>query len=529
MPDRPYDRKPWLERYPSFVPPRLPPAAESLIDVFERTAARHPDRPALHFFESTCTFAELNGLANRFAARLAAWGVGFGDRVALCLQNDPEFLIALYGAWKRGAIVVPLSPMFKAREMEYHLADSGARVLVSLDELYQANAAPILGRTRVEQVVIAGGLIESLRAQSAATADRIPVAADDLAYLVYTSGTTGNPKGAMCPHGAIAFTSDVFRTVMQIGPDDRILGLAPLFHITGLVAGVALAALTATPLILFHRFDAGEALAQIARWKATNAVAAITAYIALMNHPGARRETLSSFTKCFTGGAPVAPAVVAQFEERLGHYVHNTYGLTECNSPSHVTPLDARGPVDPGSGALSIGLPIPNAEVKILDLTDRDREVPPGEPGELALRGPHIFPGYWNKPDATRDAFHNGFFLTGDIAVMDDRGWFYLVDRKKDMIVASGFKVWPREVEDVLYQHPAVKEAAVIGVPDDYRGESVKAFVALRDGHRATADELIAFCRERMAAYKYPRQVEFLEELPKTPSGKFLRRQLRGL
>ncbi len=529
MPDRPYDRKPWLAQYSPFVPPQLPLAAESLIDIFERTAARHAERPAIHSFESTWTFSELNDLASRFAARLAAWGVGFGDRVALCLQNDPEFLVALYGAWKRGAIVVPLSPMFKAREMEYHLADSGARVLVSLDDLYQAYAAPILGRTRVEQVVTAGGLIESLRSQASSSAERVPVAATDLAYLVYTSGTTGNPKGAMCPHGAIAFTSEVFRTVMQIGPDDRILGLAPLFHITGLVAGIAMAALTATPLILFHRFDAAVALAQIARWKATNTVAAITAYIALMNHPEASRDALASLTKCFTGGAPVAPAVATQFEERFGHYIHNTYGLTESNSPSHITPLDARGPVDPRSGALSIGLPIPNSDVKVLDLVDRDREAPAGEPGELALRGPHIFPGYWNKPDATRDAFHQGFFLTGDIAVMDEHGWFYLVDRKKDMIVASGFKVWPREVEDVLYQHPAVKEAAVVGVPDEYRGESVKAFVALREGQRATEEELIAFCRERMAAYKYPRQVQFLEELPKTPSGKFLRRQLRGL
>ena len=520
---------PWLKHYDWFVPPVLPVPDDSLIDRFEQTVDDTPDEPAIHYFETTYTFAELNTLADRFAAMLARFGIGKGDRVALWLQNDPEFLVAVYGSWKRGCIVTPLSPMFKRREMEYHLADCGARVLVCPRGLHDAEAAPILPSTAVERVVFAEGLIEALAGETPNPANRIPCGPDDIAYLVYTSGTTGSPKGAMCPHRAIAFNTEVFRTWMQVGADDRILAMAPLFHITGLVAEIALSALSGAPLVLYHRFDVKRTFEAIERWRPTFSLAAITAYIALMNSPEAETADLSSLRKVFTGGAPVAPAVAARFEEKFGAYVHNTYGLTESNSPAHITPMNARGPVDPGFGALSIGVPIPNCEARIVDLEDRDREAAPGESGELALRGPMIFPGYWNKPEATAQAFHDGWFLTGDIAIRDEQGWFYIVYRKKDMIVASGYKVWPREVEDVLYQHPAVKEAAVIGVPDEYRGETVKAFVALRPDwpDPVTAEDIIAHCRERMAAYKYPRQVEFLPEIPKTATGKFLRRQLR--
>ena len=256
-------------------------------------------------------------------------------------------------------------------------------------------------------------------------------------------------------------------------------------------------------------------------------MAAITAYIALMNEPGERRPFAA---KCYSGGAPVAPSLTGRFEARFGAYVHNIYGLTESTSPSHATPLGVKGPVDPVSGALSIGLPIPNLDSKVISLEDPDKEVPVGEAGELAMRGPMMFAGYWNRPEETARAHRNGYFRTGDVAIMDEHGWFYLVDRKKDMIVASGFKVWPREVEDVLYQHPAVREAAVIGVPDEYRGETVKAFVALNSGYegRVSEQDIIDFAKERMAAFKYPRQVQFIAELPKTATGKFMRRALRA-
>jgi long-chain acyl-CoA synthetase len=437
------------------------------------------------YLDETLTFGEVDARAEGFGGWLQAQGVQAGDRVAIQMQNDPEFLIAQYGIWKAGGIAVPMSPMFKEREVAFQLADCGAKLMVTREMVQSADPSPVHRRSRHE-----------------------------LAYLVYTSGTTGEPKGAMCPHRCMIHTSGVFEHLLGITPDDVILGAAPLFHVTGLVAHMALSARCGIPLVLFHRFDAERAWQVIERHQTTVTVAAITAYIALLNHPLASRERFRSMTKCFTGGAPVSPSFVDRFERELGAYIHNTYGLTESNSPSHITPLGKRAPVDPATGALAVGRPVPGCEATLID-------------GEIALRGANIFPGYWQRPQATAACFRDGWFLTGDIGIRDQNGWYYVVDRKKDMIVCSGFKVYPREVEDVLYQHPSVREAAVIGIPDDYRGETVKAFVALRGP--ATEDQLIAFCRDRMAAYKYPRSIEFLDELPKTATGKFLRRALRGL
>ncbi|MCI0365928.1 MAG: AMP-binding protein [Phycisphaerales bacterium] len=517
-----YSSKPWLANYK--VAAELPIPTRSVIEAFEDTVRRDQGAPAIHYFDHTISFGRLNELAGRFATMLARWGVRPGDRVALAFQNDPQFAIAQLGAWKRGAIVVPLNPMFKQREIDYYLADSGARVWVGLDTLDR-------GQHTVERYApVSIDDAEMMCVLSEFEVDesvRVPIGADDVAYLVYTSGTTGDPKGAICLHRNVLFNAEVYRAWMGLTTGDAVLGMAPLFHITGLVAQLAVSAVTGAPLILFHRFDAVRALELAAKWNATFSVAAITAYIALMN----ANSPIERFVpKCYSGGAPVPRSVTERFESRFGSYIHNIYGLTESNSPSHATPLGARAPVDPASGALSIGVPIPNCEAKIVDLADPSRELPAGEAGELALKGPMMFSGYWNKPQASAAAFHDGYFLTGDVALMDESGWFYIVDRKKDMIVASGFKVWPREVEDILYEHPAVREAAVIGAPDDYRGETVKAFVALRgDYHdRVEAADIIHFCKERLATYKCPRDVEFVAEIPKTATGKFLRRALRS-
>jgi long-chain acyl-CoA synthetase len=493
-----------------------------MIDAFERTALRAPNSPAIYHFEDTISFGKLNDLATRLAALLENWAVGKGDRVAVSLQNDPEFAIAQLATWKRGAILVPLNPMFKEKEIAYHLADSGAKIWVTLDAAY----TDLAREAGVERVVTPANLAELLSEQQPGGV-RVSVSPEDIALLVYTSGTTGPPKGAMILHRNVAFNAEVFRHWMKIGPEDIILGLAPLFHITGLVPQLGLSYAAGVPLMLFHRFDAGQVLRLARKWRPTFCVAAITAYIALMNDSG---ECPDFLPKCFSGGAPVAPSLTERFEKRFGTYIHNIYGLTESASPSHATPLGSRAPVDPVSGALSIGVPIQNCEAKVISLEDPDKEMPAGEAGELALKGPMMFPGYWNKPVETERAFHNGYFRTGDVAIMDEQGWFYLVDRKKDMIIASGFKVWPREVEDTLYQHPAVREAAVVGVPDEYRGETVKAFVALKEefAGKVVETEIIQFCKDRMAAYKYPRVVEFLAEIPKTATGKFMRRELRG-
>ncbi|MGZ4188094.1 MAG: class I adenylate-forming enzyme family protein, partial [Solirubrobacteraceae bacterium] len=258
---------------------------------------------------------------------------------------------------------------------------------------------------------------------------------------------------------------------------------------------------------------------------ATFTVGAITAFIAMLNADTAGERNLSKLTKIASGGAPIAPATVEAWEQKFGAYIHNIYGLTETTSPSHCVPFGTRAPVDPDSGALSVGVPIFNTIVRVVD--DHGNDVAPGEIGEFVTSGPQVVCGYWNKPEETEHAIPGGALHTGDVGLMDEHGWFYLVDRKKDLINVSGYKVWPRDVEDALYGHSAVREVAVVGVPDDYRGETVKAFVSLKPGESATAEELIGYCKERMAAYKYPRQIEFIDELPKTASGKVLRRELR--
>jgi long-chain acyl-CoA synthetase len=550
-----YESKPWLERYANYVPKELPLPTRSMVDLFEESAERTPDRDAVRYFDQKISYAELNDLANSFATLLASWGVEKGDRVAIYTQNNPQFLVAQYGAWKRGVIVLPVNPMLKGKELHYHLNDSGAKVLVCLESLYESVAREVVSDTAVEHVLITSeldflpegtaegsvaladterlrpegteDLLEVLRVTQPDLGARESVTPEDTAYLVYTSGTTGQPKGTMETHSNVAFNSEVYRTWMQIGDEDSVLGAAPLFHITGLVGHVGLAGLAGVPLVLFHRFDPEEALRLVEKWRPTMTIASITAFMAMMNAPGSEVSDLSSLVKCYSGGAPIPPSVAEQFEERFGIYIHNAYGLTESNSPTHFVPWGTRAPVDEESGALSVGVPVPNCEARLVDVEDPSEEVPVGESGEFAAKGPMIFAGYWNKPEETEEAFHDGYFLTGDVAVMDEDGWFYIVDRKKDMINVSGYKVWPREVEDTLYEHPQVMEAAAVGVPDEYRGETVQAFVALKEGDGATEEELIAFCKERMADYKYPRKIELLDELPKTATGKFLRRELR--
>jgi long-chain acyl-CoA synthetase len=527
-----------------------------MIDAFEASVARRPSSIALCFFDGTLTFARLDDHANRFATLLADWGIGPGDRVALYLQNIPQFAIALLGAWKRGAIAVPLNPMFKQQELLFHLQDSGARVLVCLEGLYASRVHGILAETVVERVVTTSeldlldgtpsgvssladvrkerfadtiDLMPALLARSPDPSVRCRVDPDDVCALGYTSGTTGPPKGAMSTHRNFAYNAEVYRQWLRLGDSDVVLGVAPLFHITGMVAHVAVAMAAGIPLVLFGRFDPIQAFRAIDRWRPTMTVGAITAFLALLDHAEAGRHDLTCLTRCYSGGAPIAPSTAEAFERAFGVRIHNVYGLTESNSPTHAVPLGVRAPVDPQSGALSVGVPVPGCDARIVDLDNPSREARAGEAGELAVRGPMIFAGYWNRPEASAQAFLDGYFLTGDVVIMDERGFFYVVDRKKDMIIASGYKVWPREVEDVLYQHPGVREAAVIGVPDAYRGETVKAFVSLKEAFRdrVTGPELIAHCRERLAAYKYPREIELVADVPKTATGKFLRRALR--
>jgi long-chain acyl-CoA synthetase len=321
------------------------------------------------------------------------------------------------------------------------------------------------------------------------------------------------------------FSSQNFRDMRGLDADDVVFAVAPLFHITGLICTISLGFLVPMPMVLGYRFDAGESMALIEQYGVTFTVGATTVFIAFLAHPEFETRDISSLTKIICGGAPIPPAVLERYESATGVYMYNGYGLTETTSPTFGTPSGTRSPVDPRSGALALGVPLPGTDCVLLD--DDGVDVGFDEPGEIVVRGPHVVPGYWGKPDETANAIRDGWLYTGDIGVMDDDGWVYMVDRKKDVINAAGYKVWPLEVEKVLYEHPAVREAAVVGIPDAYRGETVKAVVSLAPGEQATPEELVEFARQRLAAFKCPRTVEIIDDLPKTVSGKILRRELR--
>ena len=551
-----YERRPWLKNYPEWVPHDLDITPDTALSDFVRSVTRKAEAPAVFYFDYPLSYGELHRYSNSLSAAFSDLGLTRGDRLILVLQNVPQFPIATYAAWKVGAIVVPLNPMYKENELTYFCKDSGAKLFVTDEEVARGLDFSFLRDTPVRKVITSSALdllpkgvkppkmlsgmkkanvpgtldmldlFESYRERSVETPSLLP---HEVAYLTYTSGTTGHPKGAMNTHGNIAFNARVYQAMQQIEDEDVVLGVAPLFHVTGEVAHLAIAALAGIPVVLYYRFDPGETLRLIEKWRVTVTVASITVYVALMNHPDIKKRDLSSFIKAYSGGAPVSEAIVNQFEKLTGLYLYNVYGMTETNSPSHLVPWKNRAPVDKESGALSVGVPVPNCVMKIMDLEEGNRELTPGEVGEIVDSGPILIPGYWKKPEETAHAIRNGWLYTGDVGKMDEEGWFFVVDRKKDMIVASGYKVWPRDVEDVLYQHPAVMETAVVGVPDAYRGETVKAFVALKKGMEdtVTPEQIIAFCKKRMAAYKYPRQIEIVSEIPKTLTGKFLRRSFR--
>ena len=553
MAETPYDAKPWLALYDSNKLSTIIPAHENALDMFNAALARAPDDPAILYFDAKLTYRQLDEQSNALATALLENGFAPGDRFGIYLQNIPAFLIAILAAWKAGGIAVAINPMNRDREIALLFDDCTPQALICHGSLYESFVTKLPSITHRPTTIFTTTAADyqtrndrrlftenvkprhfekTLDLQQTLTkyANAAPppdqkLKGTDIAFLVYTSGTTGVPKGAMNTHANVAFNAQGYRDWIEIGDGTPILGVAPLFHITGLIGHIGAAFAAAAPLILCYRFEASLIMDAIAEHHAGFTIGSITVFIAMMNHPAAAREKLATLTKIYSGGAPIPPSVVTQFREKFGHYIHNGYGLTETNSPTHAVPLEREAPVDTNSGALSIGVPWFNTISRIVD--DEGIEVPVGETGEIVSEGPQIVPGYWQKPEKTAESFRAGRFHTGDVGFMDSEGWFYLVDRKKDMINAAGYKVWPREVEDVLYTHPAVREAGVIGVPDDYRGESVKAVISLKPNTQTTPDEIIAFCKDRMAAYKYPRTVEIVEDLPKTVTGKILRRELR--
>ncbi|MEU1871387.1 AMP-binding protein [Streptomyces sp. NPDC048376] len=549
MTGSPYAAKPWLGLLTDAQKAPLDPDA-SLVHALRRAAAEAPDRAFLAYFDGRLTYREVDELSDSVAGHLAARGLERGDRVAVLLQNSPHFVLAVLGAWKAGAVVVPVNPMYKSGEVGHVLRDGEVAALICSDRAWESYLRETAADSPVRIVLTGCELdFQTRRDARVLTFERLPDAPDaddlaavaraghqapedrdpepgDTALISYTSGTSGTPKGATNTHRNIMYNAERQRTGLGLPAAPVYFALAPLFHITGMVCEFGACLNSVGTLVLAYRFEAGVVLDAFAEHRPHYTVGPSTAFMALAAHPSVTREHFASFANISSGGAPLPPALVEQFRAGFGPYIRNGYGLTECTAPCASVPPHLEAPVDPVSGTLAVGVPGPETVVRIVD--DQGAEVPFGEQGEIVVAGPQVVPGYWRRPDATAESFPGGELRTGDIGFMDARGWLYVVDRKKDMINASGFKVWPREVEDVLYTHPAVREAAVVGVPDGYRGETVKAYISLRPGAATDPDALVAYCEERLAAYKYPRQVEILPDLPKTASGKILRRELRS-
>ena len=546
--NEPYSAKPWLRQYPAGWPADLKPAFTSVPAALDDALHHCPNQAALHYFGRALSYAELDAAAGELAGWASAQGVAIGDRVSIILQNVPGVAISTIAAWKLGAIPVPGNPMYKEAELSRIFADCTPRLLVCHPEQQDAarRALDGVGLTSTPILLVdgsdGGGAVTPASLKTSAATDgprladviagssgpysRFDPQPGDIGLMLYTSGTTGVPKAAMLRHDSIAFNAEAMGKWCEVVQGGRVLGLAPLFHITGFVSAFALAIVAKAALILHHRFDAAIVLDTIRRDRPTFTVGAITAFNALLHCEDVAREDFATFQRVYSGGAAIAPALRDTIEERLGITIHNCYGMTETCSPTHGCPPDVDIPIDPVSGALSIGVPTFSTEARVVDMSGEP--VPAGTLGEIWMRGPQIMTGYWNKPDESDAALHDGWMRSGDVGFMDEEGWFYIVDRQKDMINASGFKVWPREVEDALHAHPAVREAAVVGAPDPYRGETVIAFVSLRTGVAADEQALVAHCRERLAAYKSPRRVHILPDLPKTPTGKIQRNILRA-
>jgi long-chain acyl-CoA synthetase len=552
------DQAPWLRFYEPGVPPALTYPEQTLPEVLDRTAERFPDRVALRFFVDArlpvpaLRYRELAEKTRRFATALFQMGVRKGDRVALMLPNCPQQVIAFYGALRLGAIPVNTNPMYVAREMREQFEDSGCETLVVLDQLYP-RLREIHAATRLRRVIVVD-VTESLpwparllaRFAQARRGERVRVPAEtdtvffldllcypptppgsdlspsDVALLQYTGGTTGTPKAAMLTHRNLVANSLQACAWFPRAKDggEVFLGALPLFHVYGLTSVLLFGVAKGAEIVLVPRPRPVDiVLEAIQRFRVTLFPGVPTLYAAINEHPRVGEYDLKSGALCVSGAAPLPREVAERFEALTGGRLVEGYGLTETSPLTHCTPLfGERRPA-------SIGLPFPDTDARIVDL-ETGEPVPEGEEGELEVRGPQVMAGYWQRPEETAEVFHDGWLRTGDVARMDHDGFFHVVDRKKDMIDASGFKVLPREVEEVLFMHPKVREAVVAGVPDAYRGETVKAFVVLRPGESASEAEIVDFCRLHLAVFKVPRRVEFRDELPKSMVGKYLRRVL---
>ncbi len=543
--ESPYAQKPWLKNYDFWVPAEMNPPHQSLYQILQIATSNFRDKPATAFMGAQMTFSEAKLQVDKLATSLAKLGIRKGDRVGIMLPNCPQYLISFFAIVRLGAIVTNVNPIYTPREVEMVAGDSGMRAIIVLDLM----APIVLGikeKTSIEHVITTGLL------EYSATPDKAPSmpeatlsfksliddiaeinlprveinGEEDVAVLQYTGGTTGVPKGAMLTH--LNLYANTVQSYVWGGPltkqgEERYLMVIPYFHIYGQTVGLLLGAWNGAMQIPIPKFDPNLLIQAIKQYKPTFFPSVPTLYIAMLQHPEIKTCGLESVKRFNSGSAPLPVEVIEQFEQMSGAMLHEGYGLTEASPTTHSTATLAKRKIG------SIGLPYPSTDCKIVDLETGTKEVPLGQEGELCVRGPQVMKGYWNRPEETAIALRDGWLYTGDVARMDEDGFFYIVQRKKDMIIVSGFNVYPNEVEEVIFTHPAVLEAVVIGVSDQYRGEAVKAFVVLKPETDLNADDLLEYCRGNLAKYKVPSIIEFVAALPKSAVGKVLRRELREL
>jgi long-chain acyl-CoA synthetase len=550
-----YSDKPWLKHYDEDVPPSINYENICLPEKLESVANAYPTKTALIFMGYKLSYRDLVTMRDRFATCLADFGIQKGDRVAILLPNIIPCVVAYCAILKIGGIVVMNNPLYTDRELEHQFNDSGAKVLVTLDLLARRmiNLRP---KTPIKQIVFSSigdylpfpkNLLFPLVAKKKGMAAEVPAADsiyswkemiskyppqppnvkithDDIAMLQYTGGTTGVSKGVMLSHGNLIQQYQVLKTwnnKIKEGAPEVMLGALPFFHIFGISCSMNFSICMGWTNVLVPKPQPKELLETMRKFRPTFAPLVPTMLIGMLHHEDMAKTDLSCIKGCFSGSAPLPVEVIKTFAEKTGTNISEGFGMTESSPVTHSNPISGLRKIG------SIGIPMPDTECRIVSIEDGVTDMPVGESGELVIKGPQVMQGYWNREDATRETVRNGWLYTGDIGKMDEDGYFYIVDRKKDMIISGGYNVYPRDIDEVFYEHPKVEEACAIGVPHETRGEQVKVFVVLKAGQTATEQELIDFCKDKLAKYKLPTSIEFRDQLPKSTVGKILRKELR--
>ena len=556
MIETPYQDKPWLSSYGEGIPFHVDYEKIFLTDFLDRSVKRFPGNNALNFQGFKLTYRETDRMVKSMAAWLKSLGVVKGDRVAILLPNVIPCMVGYYAIMRLGAICVMNNPLYTDRELLHQFNDSGARVLITLDLLANRMIA-LRDKTSIKEIVYTSigdylpfpknllfplvGKKKKLAADVPPTPDVFkwkqvvsenaptefcePQELDDVAMLQYTGGTTGVSKGVMLTHRNLSFQIQQAKAwfVEFIEGDESCIAALPWFHIFGLTCALNYPVAMGWEMVLVPKPQGPQLLETIRKFRPTFAPLVPTMYISMLNDPAIDKTDLTSIKGCFSGSAPLPVEITKEFERRSGSVIVEGFGMTESSPVTHMNPFSG-GQRKVGS----VGVPASDTDARIVDLADGVTDMPVGENGELLVRGPQIMKGYYNRPEATAETLIDGWLHTGDIAKMDEEGYFFIVDRKKDMILSGGYNVYPRDIDEVLYEHPKVQEACAVGIPHLHRGEAVKAFVVLKAGETATAQEMIDFCSDKLAKYKWPVDVEFRSELPKSTVGKILRKDLRN-